>query len=80
MGTPGSAQRVRGGSWNNHSNNTRSANRNRNNPSKDYNNIGFRCALPYALVRSEYHRFINLWYVPCVRVPDFPALVGQREP
>jgi len=35
---------LRGGSWNNKPNNLRSANRNRNDPSKQNNNIGFRCA------------------------------------
>ncbi|MCP4518008.1 MAG: SUMF1/EgtB/PvdO family nonheme iron enzyme [Delftia sp.] len=34
---------LRGGSWNNQSNNTRSANRNRNNPRNRNNNRGFRC-------------------------------------
>ncbi|MBD2429860.1 SUMF1/EgtB/PvdO family nonheme iron enzyme [Fischerella sp. FACHB-380] len=33
---------LRGGSWNNNPENCRSANRNRNNPDNDNNNIGFR--------------------------------------
>ncbi|WP_201778658.1 SUMF1/EgtB/PvdO family nonheme iron enzyme [Levilinea saccharolytica] len=40
----GKGQRHRGGSWNNESNNIRTANRNRNNPDNRNNNIGFRCA------------------------------------
>ncbi|MBK8195783.1 MAG: SUMF1/EgtB/PvdO family nonheme iron enzyme [Lewinellaceae bacterium] len=35
---------VRGGSWNNNSNNCRSTNRNRNNTDNRNNNIGFRLA------------------------------------
>jgi formylglycine-generating enzyme required for sulfatase activity len=35
---------LRGGSWNNNRDNARCANRNRNNPNKRNNNIGFRCA------------------------------------
>ena len=35
---------IRGGSWNNEPDNVRSANRNRNTPTKRNNNIGFRCA------------------------------------
>jgi len=33
---------LRGGSWNNQPNNVRSANRNRNEPDNQNNNIGFR--------------------------------------
>ena len=36
---------LRGGSWNNNSNNIRVANRNNNNPTNQNNNIGFRCAV-----------------------------------
>ncbi|MDH5318440.1 MAG: SUMF1/EgtB/PvdO family nonheme iron enzyme [Nitrospira sp.] len=35
---------IRGGSWNNEPDNVRSANRNRNTPTKRNDNIGFRCA------------------------------------
>lgn len=35
---------MRGGSWNNESRNVRVANRNRNTPSNQNNNLGFRCA------------------------------------
>ncbi|MBI3741233.1 MAG: SUMF1/EgtB/PvdO family nonheme iron enzyme, partial [Chloroflexi bacterium] len=34
----------RGGSWNNNQDNTRCANRNRNNPHNRNNNVGFRVA------------------------------------
>ncbi|MEW8037875.1 MAG: SUMF1/EgtB/PvdO family nonheme iron enzyme [gamma proteobacterium symbiont of Ctena orbiculata] len=33
---------MRGGSWNNNPENARSANRNRNNPDNQNNNVGFR--------------------------------------
>jgi hypothetical protein len=36
---------LRGGGWNNNSNNLRVANRNNNNPDNRNNNIGFRCAV-----------------------------------
>jgi hypothetical protein len=42
VGTLGSV--VRGGTWNNNSNNLRVANRNRNDPTNNNNNIGFRCS------------------------------------
>lgn len=45
---------IRGGSWNNEPDNVRSANRNRNTPTKRNDNIGFRCAQdarPMARVR-----------------------------
>ena len=35
---------LRGGSWNNNTNNLRVANRNNNNPDNQNNNIGFRCS------------------------------------
>jgi len=35
---------LRGGSWNNNTNNLRCANRNNNEPTNTNNNIGFRCA------------------------------------
>ena len=38
------ARVLRGGSFNNTTNNLRAANRNRNNPDNDNNNNGFRCA------------------------------------
>jgi len=41
---------LRGGSFNNNTNNLRGANRNRNNPNNENNNIGFRCALPCPLM------------------------------
>jgi hypothetical protein len=46
---------IRGGSWNNEPDNVRSANRNRNTPTKRNDNIGFRCAqdaCPMAGVRT----------------------------
>ncbi|MFZ5516672.1 MAG: SUMF1/EgtB/PvdO family nonheme iron enzyme [Candidatus Zhuqueibacterota bacterium] len=38
----GSNRVMRGGSWNNTADNCRSANRNRNNPERRNNNVGFR--------------------------------------
>jgi len=35
---------MRGGSWNNNPENVRVSNRNRNEPTNQNNNIGFRCA------------------------------------
>jgi len=35
---------VRGGNWNNNSNNLHASNRNNNNPTNENNNIGFRVA------------------------------------
>ena len=37
---------IRGGSWNNNANNTRSANRNNVSPGNRHNNLGFRLVLP----------------------------------
>ena len=49
-----SSNRVnRGGSWNNHASNCRSANRNRNDPSNRNNNLGFRLLLNSAEVESN---------------------------
>jgi formylglycine-generating enzyme required for sulfatase activity len=43
----GSSNRgIRGGNWNNNSNNLSSSNRNDNNPANENNNIGFRVASP----------------------------------
>jgi formylglycine-generating enzyme required for sulfatase activity len=42
LGAPGRG--LRGGSWNNNTNNIRSANRNRNEPGNWNNNNGFRCS------------------------------------
>ena len=39
---------LRGGSWNNNTENSRSANRNNNNPNNRNNNNGFRVAREYA--------------------------------
>jgi hypothetical protein len=36
------SENLRGGTWNNHRNNARCANRNRNNPDNFNNNVGFR--------------------------------------
>ena len=41
-----SARGVRGGNWNNNSNNLSASNRNNNNPTNENNNIGFRVASP----------------------------------
>lgn len=38
---------VRGGSWNNNTNNLRASNRNNNTPDNANNNIGFRVASTY---------------------------------
>lgn len=43
----------RGGSWNNNSNNCRSANRNNNDPGNTNNNIGFRVVLAPALAPAR---------------------------
>jgi len=42
-GGPGRNRVLRGGSWNNNTNNLRVANRNNNNPTNQNNNNGFRC-------------------------------------
>jgi RNA-directed DNA polymerase len=44
--TTGSSRGLRGGSWNNNSDNLRSDNRNDNDPANENNNIGFRLASP----------------------------------
>ena len=41
-----SARVIRGGNWNNNSNNLSSSTRNANNPANENNNIGFRVASP----------------------------------
>ena len=38
----GSAETLRGGTWNNNDNNVRCANRNNNHPDNTNNNVGFR--------------------------------------
>jgi formylglycine-generating enzyme required for sulfatase activity len=48
----GSRGALRGGSFNNTTNNLRGAERNRNNPNNENNNIGFRCARPNAVSRG----------------------------
>ena len=45
----GMVETLRGGSWNNNSNNVRSANRNRNNPHNRNNNIGFRVVFAHGI-------------------------------
>jgi hypothetical protein len=40
--TAGESRVIRGGNWNNNSNNLRSSNRNNNSPTNENNNIGFR--------------------------------------
>ena len=40
----GSSRGLRGGNWNNNSNNLHASNRNNNNPTNENNNIGFRVA------------------------------------
>lgn len=44
----GSSRGLRGGSWNNNSNNLASSNRNNNTPTNENNNVGFRVARPPA--------------------------------
>jgi formylglycine-generating enzyme required for sulfatase activity len=46
----GSFPGLRGGSWNNNSNNLASSNRNNDNPTNENNNIGFRVASPWQRV------------------------------
>ncbi|MCO6477143.1 MAG: hypothetical protein J5I94_11010 [Phaeodactylibacter sp.] len=58
---------MRGGSWNNNTNNLRSSNRNRNNPNNRNNNNGFRLAQRYAYSRdgvfARIHKVTALWSV-----------------
>lgn len=66
---------IRGGSWNNEPDNVRSANRNRNIPTKRNDNIGFRCAqdaCPMAGVRLFMEKVRS---VP-LGVQTDPGLVG----
>ncbi len=49
-GSPGTGV-VRGGGWNNNSNNARAANRNRNEPTNRNDNNGFRVVVASAHVR-----------------------------
>jgi formylglycine-generating enzyme required for sulfatase activity len=44
---------LRGGAWNNNTNNVRSSNRNNNTPDNTNNNIGFRVASTTASSRIE---------------------------
>jgi len=44
---------LRGGAWNNNTNNVRSSNRNNNTPDNTNNNIGFRVASTTASSRLE---------------------------
>jgi len=67
---------IRGGSWNNEPDNVRSANRNRNTPTKRNDNIGFRCAqdaCPMARVRIFMGKVRS---VP-LGVQTDPGLVGS---
>ncbi|UCE08083.1 MAG: SUMF1/EgtB/PvdO family nonheme iron enzyme [bacterium] len=60
---------MRGGSWNNESNNLRCANRNRNNPRNRNNNVGFRCVRSYYLPSQGEARIqwsADYWSVPAV--------------
>ena len=50
------AKVLRGGSWNNNTNNLRSANRNNNDPDNRNNNIGFRCVLPVMFLEGQVPR------------------------
>ena len=53
----GSNRVLRGGSWNNNARNTRSANRNRNNPA-ERNNNGFRLALARTKVDTPFDQIV----------------------
>ena len=63
---------LRGGSWNNNTNNMRSANRNRNSPSNRNNNNGFRLAqsaldsqsgIAYVVIPE--HSSVSMILTPC---------------
>jgi len=56
---------LRGGSWINNGRNTRSANRNRNNPANRNNNIGFRLALARTIVDTPFDQIV---IQPCATV------------
>ena len=54
----GSNRVLRGGSWNNNGRNTRSANRNRNEPTNRNNTIGFRLSLAQTSVDAPFDQII----------------------
>jgi len=54
----GSNRVLRGGSWNNNARNTRSANRNRNEPAERNDNIGFRLALARTIVDTPFDQIV----------------------
>lgn len=56
----GTNRMLRGGSWNNHAGNARSANRNRNEPANRNDNIGFRLALARTIVDAPFDQIVIL--------------------
>jgi len=72
---PGSARVLRGGSWNNNADNTRSANRNRNGADNRNNTVGFRP------VGRDSSRHVGMNSDPQFKVaPGVPAAVqGASE-
>jgi len=69
---------VRGGSWNNNAKNTRSANRNRNEPDNRNNNVGFRLAPARMSVDTSFDQTVILSILSYgeKKLP-FGALVAQ---
>lgn len=49
---PSSSRGLRGGSWNNNSNNLHASNRNDNDPTNQNNNVGFRAASSWQVSAS----------------------------
>jgi hypothetical protein len=61
----GSNRTLRGGSWNNNARNTRSANRNRNDPAERNDNIGFRLALARTIVDTPFDQIVIQTALDC---------------
>ncbi|MBX2926630.1 MAG: SUMF1/EgtB/PvdO family nonheme iron enzyme [Saprospiraceae bacterium] len=60
---------IRGGSWNNNTENCRTANRNRNNPDNRNNNVGFRLVFVPQLMSKAGWLLLNRWVslLPIIR-------------